>query len=292
MPQTPPPFPNSPPPNPDYQDSTVKVFKCRIIDQGDLEIQPVKPQGKVWVGVNDIRRSKDYHTAIIKRVIRSAKAYQGGGSYGTFGGYDITLIELTEAVPQTYGKPACLPTVSFKDTYIKADLAGYGQFYRRDMSGDEVQICLTDQYGRNKYHPCAASGNGDKVCHTKQPPPQTAACQAFFNQTAIRYPEEYEEIQLVDKAGATISFCFDTTSPVPTSKGWCETDANYYNFKEVKEAGWGFCSADCFLGDIQARVSATRIADFRELNNATMILRSRTFSFCNFFLKNSVFLQK
>jgi hypothetical protein len=52
------------------------VLKCRILDQGDLEIMPIKPQGKVWVGVNDIRHNKNYHTAIIKRVIRGAKAYQ------------------------------------------------------------------------------------------------------------------------------------------------------------------------------------------------------------------------
>jgi hypothetical protein len=52
------------------------VLKCRILDQGDLEIMPIKPQGKVWVGVNDIRHNKNYHTAIIKRVIRGAKSYQ------------------------------------------------------------------------------------------------------------------------------------------------------------------------------------------------------------------------
>ncbi len=183
--------------------------------------------------------------------------FQGGGSYGTFGGYDITLIELTAAVPPTFGKPACLPTVSFKDTLIKANLAGYGQFYRRDMSGEDVQKCLTDQYGRNKYHPCAESGTGETVCHTKTPPPQAPACQAFFNQTALAYPEEYEEIQLVDKKGETIAFCFDKVSPVPKSRGWCKTDANYYNFKEVAEEGWGFCSGDCYLGDIKVRVENT-----------------------------------
>jgi hypothetical protein len=190
--------------------------------------------------------------------------FQGGGSYGTFGGYDITLIELTAAVPPTFGKPACLPTVSFKDTLIKANLAGYGQFYRRDMSGEDVQKCLTDQYGRNKYHPCAESGTGETVCHTKTPPPQAAACQAFFNQTALAYPEEYEEIQLVDGKGATIAFCFDKASPVPKSRGWCKTDANYYNFKEVEEEGWGFCSGDCYLGDIKARIENTVKSKFFE----------------------------
>ncbi len=191
---------------------------------------------------------------------------QGGGSYGTFGGYDITLIELTAAVPPTFGKPACLPTVSFKDTLIKANLAGYGQFYRRDMSGEDVQKCLTDQYGRNKYHPCAESGTGETVCHTKTPPPQAPACQAFFNQTALAYPEEYEEIQLVDKKGATVAFCFDKASPVPKSRGWCKTDANYYNFKEVQEEGWGFCSGDCYLGDIKARVENTVKSTFSNKN--------------------------
>ncbi len=40
---------------------------------------------------------------------------QGGGNYGTFGGYDITLVKLEQPVPPQFGTPACLPTPSFDD---------------------------------------------------------------------------------------------------------------------------------------------------------------------------------
>jgi hypothetical protein len=241
--------------DPDSTDSEVSVFQCQFLASGDLEIAPLKPRGKVWVGVNNLNsaagKKEDYLTAIIKRVIRSANSYKGGGTYAPFGGYDITLIELTGAVPPKYGRPACLPTPSFKDTAIKADLAGYGQFYRRNMNSEDQQKCQTDEFGRNKFHLCSKDGTGDKICHMDKPAPRTAACSAFFNQTAIPYPEEYEEIQLVDAAGKTVSFCFNTVSPLKSSRGWCETDMNHYGFFGAEEPGWGFCSSDCYLGNIQ-----------------------------------------
>ena len=154
-----------------------------------------------------------------------------------------------------------------KDSSIKANLAGYGQYYRRDMSGDNVQRCETDEYGRNKYHMCAKSGTGEQVCHTDTPAPRTPACQAFFNQTGLAYPEEFEEIQLVGESGATVDFCYGSASPVPKSRGWCETNQSYYGFKERDEAGgWGFCSGDCYLGDIAAEKDTGVLRMLRDID--------------------------
>ena len=166
-------------------------------------------------------------------MIRHAKTYLGGGSYGTYGGYDITLLELATAVPAAYGSPACLPTPSFRDNAIKATLAGYGQFYRRDMSDEDKQRCQTDEYGRNKFHMCRDLGRGEAVCHMDKPPPRNRACAAFFAATKMKYPEEYEEVQLVDEGSGNSTFCFADASPKAQSRGWCETDENYYGYKEV-----------------------------------------------------------
>ena len=133
------------------------------------------------------------------------------------------------------GRPeACLPTPSFRDNAIKATLAGYGQFYRRDMSDEDKQRCQTDEYGRNKFHMCRDLGRGEAVCHMDKPPPRNRACAAFFAATKMKYPEEYEEVQLVDEGSGNSTFCFADASPKAQSRGWCETDENYYGYKEVQ----------------------------------------------------------
>jgi hypothetical protein len=114
---------------------------------------------------------------------------------------------------------------------MQVSLAGYGQFYRRDMGEEDKQRCETDEYGRNKFHMCRDLGRGEQVCHADRPPPRSPACAAFFAATGIAYPEEYEEIQLVDEATGKGSFCFATASPLANSKGWCETDENYYGYQ-------------------------------------------------------------
>ena len=177
---------------------------------------------------------------------------------------DNTICQTKKLVIRLHVQPILFLS---KDSSIKANLAGYGQYYRRDMSGDNVQRCETDEYGRNKYHMCAKSGTGEQVCHTDTPAPRTPACQAFFNQTGLAYPEEFEEIQLVGESGATVDFCYGSASPVPKSRGWCETNQSYYGFKERDEAGgWGFCSGDCYLGDIAAEKDTGVLRMLRDID--------------------------
>ena len=65
----------------------------------------------------------------IKRVIMPEHAYQGGGRYGHYGGYDIALIEADQ--PFTTFQLACLPSPSFDD-YADSKLAGYGKYFRTE----------------------------------------------------------------------------------------------------------------------------------------------------------------
>ena len=85
----------------------------------------------------------------IRSIIRHGHSYRGGGNYGNFGGYDITLITLAEAL---HAHMACLPSPAFQDIG-SGKLAGYGMFSRRDNK------CLTNEYGRAKFHYCKSVGS-------------------------------------------------------------------------------------------------------------------------------------
>ena len=93
---------------------TTKIKKKNIILQ-NLEIVPISPKGKVWMGVDDISKAEG-ESSEIKRVIRHAYSYKGGGDYGSFGGYDITIVELDKSL--TKFQKACLPSLQFNDVAI------------------------------------------------------------------------------------------------------------------------------------------------------------------------------
>ena len=75
--------------------------------------------------------------SLIKRVIRHAHSYQGGASYGAYGGYDISLLELE--TPISGLTLACLPRLGFDDIK-QGKLAGYGKYQR-----DAGQTCQTNK---------------------------------------------------------------------------------------------------------------------------------------------------
>jgi hypothetical protein len=215
-----------------------------------MEITLVKSKGKAWIGAADINKiKKDEKTVFmtsLKRVIRNPESYVGDGSYGTFGGYDITLVEFESSVPPEIGTPACLPTATFKDDGLKANIAGYGTYFR---TREGKPLCLTDEFGKNKFHICSKLGSGKEVCSTS-PPPQTKACEKFLKKKSSKFTDKFEEAQLVDKKGMN-EFCFHSKSPRPGSKGWCNTSMNYYGLRRANGSGWGFCSKDCYQGNFK-----------------------------------------
>jgi hypothetical protein len=240
---------------------------------------PLSTKGQAWIGVNNLNnnssKKQKMFATYVKRFIRHPKTYRGGGTYGDYGGYDISLVEFKSKIPTEFGSPACLPTPSFKDEGVKTNIAGYGLYFRKR---DNKLQCQTDNYGRNKYHMCAEAGDGPSVCKTS-PPPSSPACLHFFNFTNHTYPEEYEEIQVVNEAENS-SFCFGPSSPKAGSKGWCATSQSHYSLKNVEESGWGFCSKDCYLGPPN-KLEGSNI--LREVKNVDVLPQN----LCDIFLNDS-----
>ncbi len=164
-----------------------------------------------------------------------------------------------------------------QDADTKALIAGYGKYYRIENDKD---LCQTDQYGRNKFHMCAAAGDGDRVCN-KDPAPVSSDCVKFFGTMNKTLPEaNYEEIKIVDAETKKEAFCYPTKSPEPKSSGWCVTDTNYYFFKPKKEKGWGFCGRDCYLGKFNKKKESgvLRLIDSVDVLSDNL---------CNVFLKEA-----
>ena len=88
------------------------------------------------VGGEDVQRRN------IKRIIRHAHTYRSYG-YASYGGYDISLLELE--TPIRGFKFICLPRPSFDDITPGGTLAGYGLYLR-----NEGETCQTNEFGRFK----------------------------------------------------------------------------------------------------------------------------------------------
>ena len=77
---------------------TKHVVKCEYTRKGkSIKIFPIEPAGVAFLGAsdnNDIEKIKEVKAVKIDYIIRHEKSYRGGGSYGTYGGYDITLLHL------------------------------------------------------------------------------------------------------------------------------------------------------------------------------------------------------
>jgi len=215
----------------------------------DLEIITEK-KGKVWIGIDDVNKDPINNAELmvtIKRHIRHKESYNGGGYYGSYGGYDITLLELDTPVDIITYKPACLPGPSFDDIRLKeknSQLAGYGLYLR-----SEGRTCETNKYGKMKMHYC--KDKGADPCIKNRDPPMSDECRAFFNHRNT--PDEIEkfgkEVRIISESGKTIDICYPSKNPEKEDFGWCKTRGNYYDpdNEDPYENGWGFCSKDCFL---------------------------------------------
>ena len=205
--------------------------------------------------------------SLIKRVIRHAHSYQGGASYGNYGGYDISLLELE--TPISGLTLACVPKLGFDDIR-QGKLAGYGSYQR-----NKGLTCQTNKFGKMKYHYCEDPGNGKQVCH-QQAAPQNPACRKFFekNKHKIKdFPEDRDEIlilQEITENNKTYrykpSFCFKTVNQEKSEYGWCQVDESYYNLYSTGEKvkSWGYCSKDCYL-DPNEGPNKRRIVDNAEV---------------------------
>jgi len=223
-----------------------KVIKCIYTKNKDVKIYPITPKGAAYVGIEDVANHEAHNLGqkiLIEFVVRHFHSYRGGGSYGRFGGYDITLIHLEEDAAE---RPACLPSVSLKDSGIgrafkgteKVSLAGFGKYMR--------EPCITDGNGASKYHYC----NSD--CNITDFPPQSEPCKTFFGNknTPDRVPELLKEIIITDRDNDNKKhYCYRQVPPYfSDSKGWCHVNHDASEMGNMyEEHTWGFCSKDCFL---------------------------------------------
>jgi len=224
-------------------------LKCKWLRKKDLEIVTQK-KGKVWIGIDDVNKDPINNAELmvtIKRHIRHKQSYNGGGYYGSYGGYDITLLELDTPVDILTYKPACLPGPKFDDIRLReknSQLAGYGLYLR-----SQGKTCETNKYGEMKMHYC--KDKGADPCIRNRDPPMTRECREFFNHRDT--PNEIEtfgkEVKIVSRSGKTLDICYPSKNPEKESFGWCRTRGNYYDpdNENHSKSGWGFCSKDCFL---------------------------------------------
>jgi len=224
---------------------------CERYVDGSTKINLLHPKGAAYVGVNNIAQFNPYgqgEMIQIDYVVRHAKSYRGGGSYGSYGGYDIALIHLERPVSKKF-EPACLPGPNLKDNGIGSgydssttiSLAGYGLYFRKN--------CMTDDYGPSKHHYCAGK------CKTTIPP-INKECRAFFNnpRTPKKVPDGDTDLIILKRSKAV--YCSNNVSALHDSHGWCRIDADASRINSIRDLtpetqSWGFCSRDCYINKNQ-----------------------------------------
>lgn len=255
-----------------------REIKCSYLETQDIKIELINSKGIAYLGIEDITsianivKGSKIH---IDYVIRHKQSYRGGGSYGEFGGFDITLIHLEKPAESKF-KPACLPTQLYQDTSIGpayegpmvASLAGFGNYFR--------EPCITDEYGPSKYHYC-----NEPSCNFNDPP-QREECKLFFasSNTPDTVPTGKEELLVVDQHN-DIHYCYRLESPNLGSDGWCTVSVDATEIGEKKShLSWGFCGKDCYLA--QTKEKANNV--LRKVDNVDILDES----LCNRFLEASL----
>ena len=246
----------------------MKTVKCTYDTKKNVKVQMIKPKATAYFGLKDVNDDDDIGNGeqiTIDFFIRHTKSYLGGGSYGAFGGYDITLLHLEKPAASDY-KTACLPSPSFPDNDRKGRLAGYGR-YTRDP-------CQTDEYGPSKYHYCAK----ESPCNDKKPPPQKAICKEFFESSASKSIGDVSDIILLG-AKKKQTYCFLDKSPKKGSSGWCNVDLDATQMQSTHATeSWGFCGKDCFKDDEPASGVLRKVDDIDILEEGL----------CNDYLKSTI----
>ena len=270
-----------------FYNTTYKKFRknqsiqCVITENEDIKIYPINPIAKAYMMMNEIENkvSEESGEKIqIEYFVRHKNSYRGGGTYGTYGGYDITMAKL---VSPTNVEPACIPTSDFKDSSLgsgydniqNVQLAGYGKYYR--------EPCQTDELGPSANHYCESNSK----CDTSKNPPISPECKEFLsNNPAVENEfssKNLHKITVKAQGGKPVD-CFRKTSYLEGSEGWCLVTDDATQIGELSlTSSWGFCSRDCFLKNVENIEPDTNV--FRSKENVDIL----DDELCNKFLQAS-----
>ena len=176
------------------------------------------------------------------------------------GGQDILLVKLVKSLPI---KTVCLPGPDFKDTLMKASLAGYGKYFRR--------ACVTNSKGPMKYHFCQGDSNCFSLnckpsfstplknvtgCSKEETPAYwSRRCSKFLHFNNYTFPEDIDEVhlfQISNTSPTRANFLETCYRQDPGRYGWGATKGNFNKIRSKEEDvriatdwGWGFCSEEC-----------------------------------------------
>jgi len=258
---------------------------CTEFAGGNVKIQPTVIRGWAYFGVVDVNNKKEVEEGTkleIDYLVWHENSYKGGGSYGDFGGYDVTLIRLKK--PASSFEPACLPGPDFIDSGIgpaygsqeQANLAGFGNYFRKD--NEKKSVCMTDGNGKSKYHYCNKAGKG--ACNTKTNPPQSEICEEFFADPLSKTVPDGQEVAVID-CKMRSHFCFKKSSS-EADLGWCSVkdDATIVQtLRTFKKSSWGYCGKDCALDEDLKGSSTLRVVENIDILDDKL---------CNMFLKKTL----
>lgn len=236
---------------------------CSTNSKGDFIYKPGNIKSHIRLGITDFyEQLADAQTFEIEEIIRPREAYPSGG-YGDYGGIDVILIKLKKPVNVNVNVPICLPTMDYRDTSVKAIIAGYGKYRRPTClvgprGPTKFRYCGIDQECRkmgDKYKNASCqvtfpyNGKVLKGCQKAIPSPSSkqAECRKFFKQRHLRFRSDIDEFEIYDKETlALIAKCYRKMDKL----GWCGTymndDVTKPEFSIRADSGWGFCSQECF----------------------------------------------
>ncbi|XP_023349628.1 uncharacterized protein LOC111718305 isoform X2 [Eurytemora carolleeae] len=268
--------------NGEYEDDEYTAKCTRLNDKNAYVIEPTKGKPQLWIGYTDVLNKLTNsgvklsgkiivkHLYSMKNVEVTEDFDSKRGSYGSFGGYDISLIYLEKTVIIHSKIKICLASPSFNDTSSSGILVGYGMYTREES-------CLTTGEGPLKLHYC-----DQNKCNSSAPAPRSKLCQEFLSSemTPDNILDIEEELIILEdpenfSAGAT--YCYrDNSSELHeqaegfVANGWCTVSQNIYHNthsqKKTDDMNWGFCSSECFqapsnLGKLREKPDITVLSE-------------------------------
>ena len=103
--------------------------KCKTMSNGDIVVtfpEQVEETPQIFINVDDMMNiDASSSKRSVQKIILPNGSYRGG-KYGEYGGYDISLIKVSQSMPPSLA--ACLPGPRYTPSYPM--IGGYGRYRR------------------------------------------------------------------------------------------------------------------------------------------------------------------